>query len=220
MSITDFFQSLQEVDYSDIRSWPYVLKVFAAFLLGVALLLAIYFLFYLPKLESLQSAQNQEASLKQEFQSKQKLAINLPAYKEQMVEIKDRFENVLRQLPNQTEVPALLTDISQAGLEQGLEFKKFKPLATEQKNFYVRVPIEIEASGTYHQLASFISAIANFQRVVTMGDLSLERTRGKVNPEPGAEEAPLNFKANIYTYHYSDKEKLESGNHARSRVVR
>lgn len=199
MNFDDLASSFQDVDYSDVSSWPYILKLTLIALIGVGILGAMYGLFYQPKLESIALARDKEIILKGEFEDKQGLAVNLPAYRQQMVEIKERFESVLRQLPEQSEVPALLTDISQAGVEQGLEFRRFKPSAPQQKNFYVRLPIQIEASGSYHQLAGFISLIANFQRVVTVGDLEIVRDARAATD--GA--VPLSFKAAIYTYHFS-----------------
>ena len=201
MNFDDLAASFRDVDYSDISSWPYILKLTVIALIGSGILAAMYGLFYQPKLESLAIAEDKELTLKGEFEDKYSLAVNLPAYQQQMVEIKDRFDSVLRQLPEQSEVPALLTDISQAGVEQGLEFRRFKPSAPEQKNFYVRLPIQIEASGTYHQLAGFISMIANFQRVVTVGNLEIIRDTGNRAVSEGA--VPLSFKAAIYTYHFS-----------------
>ena len=201
MNFDDLAASFRDVDYSDISSWPYVLKLTVIGLIGAGILGAMYGLFYQPKLESIAIAKDKELTLMAEFEDKHSLAVNLPAYQQQMIEIKERFDSVLRQLPEQSEVPALLTDISQAGVEQGLEFRRFKPSAPQQKNFYVRLPIQIEASGTYHQLAGFISLIANFQRVVTVGDLEIVRDARNSAVSDGA--VPLSFKAAIYTYHFS-----------------
>lgn len=201
MNFDDLAVSFQDVDYSDVSSWPYFLKLTVIGLIGAGILGAMYGLFYQPKLESIALAEAKEISLKADYVDKQNLAVNLSDYRQQMVEIKERFNSVLRQLPEQSEVPALLTDISQAGVEQGLEFRRFKPSAPEQKNFYVRLPIQIEASGTYHQLAGFISLIANFQRVVTVGDLEIVRDNRNRAVTDGA--VPLSFKAAIYTYHFS-----------------
>jgi len=201
MDISDIAASFQDVDYSDVSSWPVVLKLFVSLLVGITILVAMYVFLYQPKLETLEAAQNQEQTLRAEFIEKQKLAVNLPAYQQQMIEIKERFDKVLRQLPEESEVPALLVDISEAGIEQGLVFQRFQPSRAEQKNFYVRLPIKIEASGTYHQLAGFISAIANFQRVVTVGNLQIVRAQTKVD----LDLTPLTFKATIYTYHFSEK---------------
>ena len=208
MSTSDFFASLGEVDYTDISSWPHALKLIASLLVGILILVAIFFMFYQPKLKSIEAAEIQENNLKSQFEKKQKLAVNLPAYQAQMVEIKDRFDEVLQQLPDKSEVPALLNDISQAGKEQGLVFERFKPSRAVQKNFYVQLPIEIEASGDYHQLASFISTIANFKRVVTVGNLEI--TRRAVKLEEDTSSTPLDFTADLYTYHFSENEQLQN----------
>ena len=202
ISLSNIAASFEDIDYADFSLWPVFLKVSVSFFIGVGILLAMFFLFYQAKMEAIEVAKRKELNLRKEFVSKQKLAVNLPAYKKQMVEIKQRFDKVLIQLPEASEVPALLTDISAAGIEQGLVFRRFEPLTKEQKNFYIRLPIQIQASGTYHQLAGFISAIANFQRVVTVGNLDIARASEKTR---GGDRkvAPLVFTANIYTYHYS-----------------
>lgn len=217
MDMSEIAASFQDVDYSDISSWPVVLKLIASLLIGVGVLVAMYMLLYQPKLDSYKTATEQEQSLRKEFIEKQKLAVNLPAYQQQMEEIKERFEKVLRQLPEESEVPALLTDISEAGIEQGLVFQRFKPSRSEQKNFYVRLPIQIQASGTYHQLAGFISAIANFQRVVTVGNLEIIRAKGS-NKGINTSLTPLTFKADIYTYHFSEQDKSSKKKGKVSRV--
>ena len=204
MNLSEISASFQDVDYSDISSWPVVLKLIVSLLIGIGILVGMYMLLYKPKMEQLDAAVVREQTLRAEFVEKQKLAANLPAYQQQMIEIKERFDKVLRQLPEESEVPALLTEISEAGVEQGLVFQQFKPGRPQQKNFYVQLPINIQASGTYHQLAGFISAIANFQRVVTVGNFELVRAKTGRGVDPGT--TPLTFKADIFTYHYSEKE--------------
>jgi type IV pilus assembly protein PilO len=173
-------------------------------------MLAGYQLLYSPNQSRLESAEAQEVTLKTEFETKQQLVANLPAYKLQMLEIQDRFDALLKQLPNQTEVPALLTDISQVGKERGLEFRRFKPLQANQKDFYVELPIEIDASGTYHQLASFVSDIANFERVVTIGNVEMQRTEFKQDADLAIENIPLTFKAILHTYHYNESDQKKN----------
>jgi type IV pilus assembly protein PilO len=202
MAMSDIVASFQDVDYVDIRSWPTVLKLIVSLLVGVGILVAMYMLLYQPKLDLLKISEDQELVLRTEFVEKQKLAANLPAYQEQLIQIKLRFEKILQQLPDASEVPALLVNISEAGIEQGLVFQRFKPSTVEQKNFYVRLPIQIKASGTYHQLAGFISSIANLQRVVTVGNLDIVRAGGANANNDGL--TPLTFTSTIYTYHFSE----------------
>src|SRR3990172_4457565 len=127
---------------------------------------------------------------------KKALAINLPAYKEQMEEMEQTFGSLLRQLPNTTEVPDLLVDITQAGLGRGLEFNLFRPEKEQPRDFYAEMPISVEVRGTYHELAQFISDVAALPRIVTFGDITISSS-GK--------DSKLTMSAKPRTYRYLDE---------------
>jgi len=113
--------------------------------------------------------------------AKKALAINLEAYKQQMEEMQQTFGSLLRQLPNSTEVPDLLVDITQAGLGRGLEFVLFKPEKEQPKDFYAELPISLQVRGNYHELAQFVSDVAALPRIVTFGDITISsQTKGRL----------------------------------------
>ena len=126
------------------------------------------------QLKVLERHERKEVELKDEFKIKADQAAKLELYKEQLAEMEASFGALLRQLPETTEVESLLVDVSQTGLASGLEVKKFKPSAEEKKGFYAELPITLEVSGSYHQLATFISGIAALPRIVTISELKLE----------------------------------------------
>ncbi len=104
---------------------------------------------------------------------RQKKAANLNALKEQMKEMQQNFGDMVRQLPNKTEVAGLLIDISQTGLGAGLEFKLFEPKGEAPREFYAELPINISVVGDYHQFGEFVSGIAALPRIVTTHDISI-----------------------------------------------
>ena len=112
-------QELQQIDFNDINSWPVWFRWVGIGVVSVGLLLAGYQFFVGPERSQLTAMERQEQELRQSFLNKKRLSINLPAYRAQMQEIEDRFGVVLQLLPDRTEVPALLIDISQAGLSRG-----------------------------------------------------------------------------------------------------
>ncbi len=120
-----------------------------------------------------------KSELKEEFKVKAEKAAKLELYKEQLAEMEASFGALLRQLPETTEVESLLVDVSQTGLAAGLEIKKFKPSAEEKKGFYAELPITLEVSGSFHQLATFISGIAALPRIVTISEMKLDPFNGK-----------------------------------------
>jgi len=126
------------------------------------------------QLQVLERKERKETELKDEFKAKADKAAKLELYKEQLAEMEASFGALLRQLPETTEVESLLVDVSQTGLAAGLEIKKFKPSDEEKKGFYAELPIALEVSGSFHQLATFISGIAALPRIVTISDMTLE----------------------------------------------
>ena len=92
------------------------------------------------------------------------------------------FGAMLRQLPNKTEVPNLLVDISQTGLAAGLEEKLFQPQGENKKDFYAELPISIRLTGGYHEMGKFASGIAALPRIVTLHDI-------EITPRPAASGA-------------------------------
>ena len=154
------------------------------------------------QLRVLETHERKEIELKNEFKIKAERAAKLELYKEQLAEMEASFGALLRQLPETTEVESLLVDVSQTGLASGLEIKKFKPSAEEKKGFYAELPIALEVSGSYHQLATFISGIAALPRIVTISDMKLE-------PFDQEEEdsAKLKMSATAKTYRYLQEDE-------------
>ncbi len=202
---------LQDVDIADFSTWPHWFRWVVIVLLGAAILYGGYRFFIEPEQQALAKMERQEKQLRESFLIKKEQVVNLPAYREQMVEIQDRFGVVLKQLPNKTEVPALLIDISQAGLSRGLVFNQFKPSNPKTEEFYITLPISVKVSGTYHQLAEFISDLAALPRIVTVGDMVI--TGGGKR-----DSTNLSMTAQVFTYQYLEEQSFEEQDAGSTRV--
>jgi type IV pilus assembly protein PilO len=190
---------LKNINLNDIGSWPLPVKLGAIAVVCVALLVVGYFVFIQGELDIYADAKTKEESLRQTYLSKKALALNLPAYKQQMEEMQQTFGTLVRQLPNTTEIPDLLVDITQAGLGRGLEFVLFKPENEIPKEFYAEKPISIKVNGTYHELAQFVSDVAALPRIVTFGDITIE------TPQKGTK---LAISAQAKTYRYLEASEI------------
>ena len=151
------------------------------------------------QINSLKTIEKKEVTLKAEFELKADQAAKLDLYKDQLAEMQASFQAILRQLPERTDVESLLVDVSQTALANGLEIKKFQPSAEEKKGFYAELPISLEVTGSYHDLASFISGVAALPRIVTMHNLKLERKPAD-NKRSGAEKLQMMATAKTYRY--------------------
>ena len=158
----------------NIGTAPMAIKGSVFAFLFVAIISAGIYFDTTEQLRVLESHERKESELKEEFKVKADHAAKLELYKEQLAEMEASFGALLRQLAETTEVESLLIDVSQTGLASGLEVKRFKPSAEEKKGFYAELPISLEVSGSYHQLATFISGIAALPRIVTISDMKLQ----------------------------------------------
>lgn len=200
--VNEFISQLRDLDFRDVGRWPLVFRLLAvALLFVVASCLLVWQFVFKGNLPNLEAAEAEQVSLWSTFDTKQRKAANLEAYRQQLVEIERSFGAMLRQLPGQTEVPSLLVDISQAGLASGLEEKLFQPQAEVRRDFYAELPIKIRLVGGYHEIGRFVEAVAALPRIVTIHDVQLQgpgvgRNRGAAP----ADNLTLDMIAKTYRY--------------------
>lgn len=187
------------LDFNNIGNSPNSVKFGVLAALFIAVIAAGIYFDTTQQIDDLKKSERKETVLKTEFTKKADKAAKLELYKEQLAEMQASFQAILRQLPERTDVESLLVDVSQTGLANGLEIKKFKPSAEEKKGFYAELPITLELTGRYHDLASFISGVAALPRIVTMHNLKLELTEAK---KGRANSEKLKMSATAKTYRY------------------
>ena len=196
----NFIEELQSLDANDIGRWPFA---FRAGVIGIVFLLVvglgIYWIIIEDKYPALQRVEQEEATLRQVFENKQRKAANYDAYRAQLAQIEQSFGTMLRQLPGETEIPSLIVDISQTGLAAGLQEKLFQPQPEVPKDFYAEKPITISLSGGYHEIANFVSGVAALPRIVTLHDIN-------ISPDDPDSFDSLTLQVTAKTYRYIEEE--------------
>ena len=196
MSLID---DLRTLDPKQPGNWPWAIKLGALIIIFVVIQVLAYVFFWQNQAEDIEKGQQEVAKQKEVFLEKKKLAVNLEAYKQQRAEIEQSFGALLKQLPNKSEMDALLIDINQAGLGRGLAFELFKPAEKENfTEFYAELPVNIKVTGNYHDLGAFASDVAKMPRIVLLTDLKLDP------PKDGL----LSMEAVAKTYRYLDEEEV------------
>lgn len=196
MTLDDF----KGLDPKDAGNWPIPVQLVCMLLLFGLILTGGYFYVWADQLQELEAAQVKEEQLKQQFLDKKKQAINLEAYRQQLLEIQQAFGAMLKQLPNKAEMETLLTEINQAGVGRGLLFELFRPGAEIKTSEFVEQPIDIRISGNYHDLASFVSDVAQLSRIVTLGNIQLAP----------AKDGQLTMQAVVRTYRVLDEAEIQA----------
>jgi type IV pilus assembly protein PilO len=196
----NLLDELKALDVNDVGRWPLVFRVSVIALVFIVVLgLGTYWIILEDKLPQLKREQQTEKDLRVTFENKQKKAANYDAYKAQLAQMEQSFGTMLRQLPGETEIPSLIVDISQAGLAAGLQEKLFQPQPEVPKDFYAEKPIKIILSGSYHEIANFVSAVAALPRIVTLHNIN-------ITPEDATRFDKLTLETTAKTYRYIEEE--------------
>lgn len=195
-------EELSNFDINDLGSATRRVKLLLASFVCLLIIFMGYYFIIKKQQGELDGVKAKESPLRATFLEKKALAINLDEYKKQMVEAEETFGVLLKQLPNESEIPDLLIDMTQVGLSRGLQFSQIRPGATIQKDFYAEKNVLIKAKGSYHQIAGFISDIAALPRIINVADFTL----GKSKEDAGQ----LNLQATTKTYHYLEEDAYVS----------
>jgi type IV pilus assembly protein PilO len=176
----NWLEQLKHLNFKDIGGWPVPFKLAGLLVLLLAVLLGAFWFDWRPQLAEWDSAKQQENQLKQTFEQKKAMAVNLEGYEKQLAEIERAFGTLLKQLPKKSEMDALITDINQAGLSRGLQFELFKPATQETvTEYYAELPVTIRVTGGYHELGEFTSDVAKLPRIVVLNDVAINTATSK-----------------------------------------
>ncbi|HEY3563544.1 MAG TPA: type 4a pilus biogenesis protein PilO [Casimicrobiaceae bacterium] len=194
MTLDDF----RRLNFREVGKWPTAPKVIVLAVIVIFIVAMGAFFDWKDQWDSLQAAQAEEAKLKDQFKEKKAKAINYDLYVAQLAEVEQSFGALVKQLPNKSEIDALLTDINQAGLGRGLQFDLFRPAPQERMaDFYAELPITIKITGNYHDIGAFASDVAALPRIVTLNDLAIANDKGTLTMDAVAK-----------TFRYLDEEEV------------
>ena len=200
----------QNLNWQDPGAWPPLPKALALLVLFIALLGGGFVLDLQGQLDALDAGAAQEVKLKDDYKNKKQQSINLDLYRQQLREIDSSFGALLKQLPNRSQMDALLVDINQAGLGRGLQFDLFKPAANESaKDFYAELPIQLKVIGTYHDMGQFAADISQLPRIVTLNDISLTASKDSITMDATAK-----------TFRYLDDEEVSAQRRAAAKSAK
>lgn len=193
----NLMEELKNINPKNPGGWPLPVKIgaYAAIFLAI---LAVGALFdWQGQWETRNAIMQEEEKLKETFLAKKKEAINLDIIKKQLTETQQSFGALLKQLPNKSEMDALLTDINQAGLGRGLQFELFRPGGEVVTGVFAEQPITLRVTGNYDDIGKFSSDISQLPRIVTLNDIGIS---------PAGTQ--LSMDAMAKTYRYLDEDEL------------
>ena len=186
----------KRTNWQDPGTWHWAPKVLVLLAILIGIPVAGFFVDTQGQIDQLEAGRKEEETLKQGYLNKKKQAVNLDLHRQQLREIDTQFGALLRQLPNKSQMDALLVDINQAGLGRGLQFELFKPASSENaREFYAELPIQVKVVGTYHDMGAFASDVGQLSRIVTLNDVKID----------AGKDGNLTMEAIARTFRYLDE---------------
>ncbi len=183
-------EEFRRTNWKDPGTWHAAPKLLVLVAILVGLPVAGFFLDTQGQIDELERGAADETKLKEDYLDKKKQAVNLDLHRQQLREIDTQFGALLRQLPNKSQMDALLVDINQAGLGRGLQFDLFKP--------YAELPITVKVVGTYHDMGAFASDVGQLSRIVTLNDVAIQASKDGI----------LSMDATARTFRYLDDSEV------------
>ncbi len=142
-------------------------------ILGAGILTAYVYLLMMPLWAEKGKLEGELQKLQADLDQKRIIAANRPKLEAEIKALEKQLEVALVKLPEEKEIPKLLTQVNTLGLQNGLEFLLFRPTAPVRKGFYAEVPIDIRVQGDYHALGKFLDRVSKLERIVNVADLKI-----------------------------------------------
>ncbi|MFO4659502.1 type 4a pilus biogenesis protein PilO [Vibrio cholerae] len=189
--------SLQELELDEISEWPLLPQLVVILLIMLLIQGAGYWFYLMPKQDEIALLKQEEETVKATLRIKVNKVAVLPQIQAQLDELKERYDFLLRQLPVQKELASMLASVNQLGLDSSLTFTRIDWGERESQEFLYRLPLNIELTGSYHDIGDFSQAIAKLPRIINFDDVDWQRV--------SQESSTLHFRVRAYTYQFKQE---------------
>jgi type IV pilus assembly protein PilO len=179
-------------------------KVALMLLIVIAITAAYFYLLYQPGMKELQQLRDKQTELSNKIRESKSIADNLPRFRKEYEQLKLELQNALTELPDQKEIPSLLTSITSKGKDAGLDFLIFRPKPEVPKDFYSEVPVDISVSGSFFNVANFFVAVGTLPRIVNISNVNVSNIR-----DTGG-RVLMNVNCLATTFRFLDKKEIKN----------
>jgi type IV pilus assembly protein PilO len=159
--------------------------------------------------ENLDELRLEVEAMQQSVQKHQAIAIRLDDLRARLAALDETLKVAITLLPETREIPELLTQITQLGLNAGLEFRLFKPEAEKPADFYAEVPVSLAIQGSFHDLGRFFSHLSQLTRIVNVTDIKINLAKGSMDPNT------LTTNCLLTTFRFLEPREVEGNKGAR-----
>jgi type IV pilus assembly protein PilO len=174
--------------------------------LVVILAVAFWLLVYLPTGDKLDQLEAKQVELKADKSAVDERVKNAEQFRTELDQLNEDLKQALKELPNDREIPGLLKGISTLGKKAGLEVRRFQPLPEEKREYVAAVPVSLEVSGSFHEVAMFFDRLSKMNRIVYVQNIEIG------DPQERGGKVFLTVEGNAVTFRFlKDDERASVG---------
>lgn len=175
-------------------------------LIGFILLLGVlwYLIVYSPTSQKITELKGDIKRLKEEIAVQKQAKARKEDLASQMVKLREELTILRSKLPEEKEIPMLLSRVNEIGRLNGLEFERFEPSKPVRKDYYSEIPVKVEVQGGFHQVAFFLSKVGSMDRILHISVLNM----GKYSADDGG-KLQASMQATTYKYEATPMPTIE-----------
>lgn len=128
---------------------------------------------YLAERNTYNSIQAQERSVQAKVLETQAIADHKEEFQNELEKLQEQLKEALTKLPNNPEVDKYLVTLNTLSKTTELNVIQIQPGGELVKGFYAEIPVQLQLTGTYDNIAVFLYKLAELQRIVNVADLNL-----------------------------------------------
>ena len=167
----------------------------------VVVVLGLYgYLLIYPRWEDKGKLEGDLEKLQGDLRQKQLIAANRPKLEKEIKDLETKLQEVLVRLPEEKDIPRLLTQVNTLGQQSGLEFLLFRPVVPVRKGFYAEVPIDVRVEGQYHTVAGFLDKVSKLERIVNVSDFRITPLSLQAQQQKADRTIVVDMKATTFTF--------------------
>ena len=176
---------------------PSYMRFLIVFAISAGIAGVFYFFAFMPKMNEYKELIKKSETLQAEIVQKRSIADNLGRFRDEYEKMQQRLQESLKELPNDKELPELLTSISSIANQNQLEVKKFQPGGEVAKGFYAEVPVTLTLTGRYLDIGKFFFDVSEMPRIVTVGNIKMKTAGGNA---AGQMLVSVDYQATTYRF--------------------
>ncbi len=162
---------------SALQKVPVWGKVVAGVLAAVLTASVYWFFFYSDTSGKIDSANRQKQQLRDELAQKQQAQASYFADRDELGVREQRARELNKVLPPEAEEDAFLSSVQTASNAAGIDLKGYAPMDEQPQAFYAKVPMKLEMSGRFHQIAKFAFELGKMDRIINVENIELSEPK-------------------------------------------